>query len=79
MPSIDYVLLYCATCGEQRKIAPEKAYEPRKHGDLEWSQFRDLRCPISTCTGTMKRAPEYQEPTIMQGFVPTGGDVAWMS
>ena len=79
MPSINYVLVYCQACGERRKLAPERAYIPRKHGDLEWSQFRDdLECPL--CKGSMKRAPEYQEPLgIPQGFWPVNTDVQWMS
>lgn len=69
MPSINYVLVYCTACGAVRKIAPEKAMELQKLGDFEWPHLRTLKCPITTCTGTMKRAPEYGEPLFpSQGF-----------
>ena len=79
MPSVNYVLVYC-TCGEVRKIAPERVYELRKQGELEWTQPRTLECP--NCKGPMKRAPEYLEPSTTwpgQGFWPMASNVAWMS
>jgi hypothetical protein len=80
MPSVNYVLVYCQACGERRKIAPERVYELRKLGELEWTQPRALECPIPTCKGSMKRAPEYGEPMcIPQGFWPISSDVGWMS
>lgn len=78
MPALTYVLLFCSSCGEQRKIAPEKAYEPRKMGDLEWAELRALECPV--CKGRMKRTPEHGEPSFLpQGFWPMSSDVEWMA
>jgi hypothetical protein len=80
MPSVNYVLIYCTSCREIRKISPERVYELRKMGELEWTQTRALECPIPTCKGSMKRAPEYGEPMLMaQGFWPMSSDVEWMS
>jgi len=80
MPSVNYVLIYCTSCGEPRKIAPERVYELRKMGGLEWAEMRAVKCPIPTCTGSMRRAPEYQEPMYSgQAFWPMSGDVEWMA
>ena len=74
MPAITYVMLFCGACGERRKI-----HEPRKHGELEWAEFRhDLECPL--CKGQMKRMEEYGAPVFpAQGFWPMSDDIACMA
>jgi hypothetical protein len=80
MPSVNWVLIYCTSCGERRKIAPERVYELRKMGELEWTQPRALECPIPTCKGRMLSAPEYGEPLLVaQGFWPMSSDAEWMA
>jgi formate dehydrogenase maturation protein FdhE len=75
MTAVNYVMVYCTQCGERRKLAPEKAYEPSA---FEWPQLRARQCPI--CKGPMKRMPEYGEPTCLpQGYLPMSGDVEWMA
>jgi hypothetical protein len=75
MSSIGYVLLYCA-CGEVRKAAPEKVYEP---GLFDFPRLRaSLKCPA--CAGQMRVAPEYGEPMYCgQAFWPVSADVEWMA
>ncbi len=80
MSVVAYVLIYCTSCGEQRKIAPERACELRKMGELEWAELRTLECPL--CKGRMKRMPEYGAPVspwVPQGLWPMSGDVDWMA
>ncbi len=75
MAAVNYVMIYCTSCGERRKLEPEKAYEP---GALEWPQLRALQCPI--CKGQMKRMAEYGEPAYCgQTVWPVNADVEWMS
>ena len=75
MPAIAYVMIYCTSCGERRKLRPENAYEP---GALGWPRLRALECPI--CKGQMRRMPEYGESgTLAQGFWPMPSDLEWMS
>ena len=77
MAAVNYVMIYCTSCREVRKIAPEKACELRKMGGLEWTEPRALECP--TCKGQMKRMPEYGEPTYCgQAFWPVNA-AEWMS
>jgi hypothetical protein len=76
MPSVDFLLVYCTSCGEQRKIKPERAYE---QGAFEWPQLRALECPL--CKGRMKPMPEYgsYSTTWPEGFWPMSSDVRWMN
>lgn len=70
---INYVLLYC-NCGEWRKIAPEKVYEP---ASLEWPRVRPIECP--KCKAKMRPAPEYGQPLYSTAVWPvSNADVAWM-
>jgi hypothetical protein len=75
MCSIDYVLVYCAACGECRKARPEQAYEP---GLFEFPKLRaSLKCPV--CKSQMRPAPEYGQPTSVQlGLWPAASEIAWM-
>lgn len=77
MPSVSYVLVYCTSCGAQRKVAPERAYEQRTLCALEWSQLRPLACPL--CKSGMKRMPEPGEPGMasIYGQWPIS-EAAWM-
>ena len=74
MPSINYVLLYCAQCRTARKIEPERVYE---NGAFEFPRLRALKCP--SCKGPMKRVPEYGEPGLTHGVYPMSSDAEWMA
>jgi hypothetical protein len=70
----NFVLLYCTSCGEPRKIEPERVYE---NYASDFVRLRsNLVCPV--CQGRMKVAPEYGAPTWTDSTLRFGSDIAWM-
>lgn len=74
MPSIDFALISCRSCGHYRKIQPEKLYLP---GSFEFPQLQPLDCPL--CGGRMFPCPEFGAPSWNRGLFPMSADVEWMA
>lgn len=78
MATLQSVAVICVPCRKGWHVKPEDAYELRKVGELEWSQFRTLECP--DCKGTLRRMAEDGQPMMasISGYWPASTEVRWM-